>query len=277
MSGLQTMLLTGCASGIGRHMAIVLANKGHRLVCTDINIEALEALGEQEDWDPSQVVVRKLDVRQAQDWKYAIDEAVRLWGKLDVLMHIAGYLKPGYLHEVAPEEVDLHIDINVKGTILGTQAAATQMVKQRSGHIINLGSLASLAPVPGLSMYSASKFAVRGFTLAAAQELRKHNVYVSLLLPDAVETPMLDLQASYEEAALTFSGSAPLSLGDVERVIVERILVERPMEVVLPIGRGTLAMVANCLPEFSRVLAPVLQRKGRAAQIKLEKLNRDPN
>jgi 3-oxoacyl-[acyl-carrier protein] reductase len=266
MAPSQVMLLTGCASGIGRHLATVLADKGHRLICTDINLEALEEVARRSRWDGGRVIVRKLDVCDPLHWQQVIDEAVGRFGQIDVVMNIAGYLRPGYVHEFPVEEVDRHVDVNIKGTMYGTRAAAIEMVKQGRGHIINIGSLASLAPVPGLNLYSASKFAVRGFSLAAAQELRRHGVYVTLVLPDAVETPMLDLQADYEEAALTFSGAAPLTVADIEEVILRRVLTRRPLEVTLPSGRGALARFATLLPEVSGWLAPILEKKGARAR-----------
>ncbi len=142
----------------------------------------------------------------------------------------------------------------MKGTVLGTRAAARRMVPAGKGHIVNFGSLASLAPVPGLCLYTASKFAVRGFSLAAATELARHGVAVTLVMPDAVQTPMLDLQLEYEEAAMTFSGDRPLTVEDIERVLVERVLPKRPMELTIPLSRGSLARFANAAPEMSRWL-----------------------
>ena len=181
-------------------------------------------------------------------------------------MNVAGYLKPAYTRDLTAKDLDLHLDVNVKGVVFGTRAAARRMVPAGRGHIINIGSLASLAPVPGLSLYSASKFAVRGFSLAAATELSRHGVAVTLIMPDAVQTPMLDLQLDYDEAALTFSGDRALTVEEIERVIVERVLPDRPMELTVPAGRGSLARIANAAPALSRWLAPVLRGKGLANQ-----------
>ena len=79
------------------------------------------------------------------------------------------------------------------------------MIPLGSGHIVNIASLASLVPSPGLALYSASKYAVRAFSLAAAEELREHGVAVTTVCPDAVRTAMLDKQLDYPEAALTFT------------------------------------------------------------------------
>ena len=144
------------------------------------------------------------------------------------------------------------------------------MKPRKRGHIVNIGSLASLAPVPGLSLYSASKFAVRGFTLAAATELERDGIAVSLVMPDAVQTPMLDLQVAYEEAALTFSGDRTLTVEDIERTILDDVLVHRPLEVTVPAGRGFLARVANSAPALSRRLAPALAKRGKAKQARIK-------
>src|SRR6185295_6401487 len=111
---------------------------------------------------------------------------------------------------------------------------ARRMIPAHRGHIVNIGSLASLSPVPGLSLYVASKFAVRGFTLSAAMELREHGVSVTLIMPDAVETPMLDKQVAYKEAAMTFSGQRPLTVHDIERLIVDTVLPYKPLEAAIP-------------------------------------------
>src|SRR5262249_26511003 len=152
------------------------------------------------------VLLCKLDVRREDDWDRAMDAAATAFGGIDVVLNIAGALRPGYVHELAAQDIDLHLDVNVKGVVLGTRAAARRMIPAHKGHIINFGSLASLVPVPGLSLYSASKFAVRGFSLAAANELARYGIAVTVVLPDAVATPMLDLQVDYDEAAMTFSG-----------------------------------------------------------------------
>jgi 3-oxoacyl-[acyl-carrier protein] reductase len=264
---MQTMLLTGCASGIGRHLTGALARRGHRVAATDVDEASLDRAAAEDRWPKEHVSCQHLDVRDEAGWEDAFDRAARAHGQVDVLMNVAGVLKPAWVHELSAADVDLHLEVNVKGTVLGTRAAARRMRERRSGHVINFGSLASLAPVPGLSLYTASKFAVRGFSLAAATELARHGVAVTVVMPDAVQTPMLDLQADYEEAALTFSGDRPLTVEDIERVVLD-VLVRRPMEVAYPAKRGALARLANALPDASRLLAPVLAKKGRRAQAK---------
>jgi NAD(P)-dependent dehydrogenase (short-subunit alcohol dehydrogenase family) len=262
----QVMVLSGCASGIGRHLARALSRRGHRVLATDIDEVALARAGASDGWRPELIATRRLDVRSEEDWEGALDDVEQRFGPVDVLFNIAGFLRPAYATDAALRDLELCLDVNVKGTILGTRAAARRMTRARRGHIVNFGSLASLAPVPGLSIYTASKFAVRGFSLAAAAELREHGVAVTVVLPDAVATPMLELQVAHDEAALTFSGQRPLTVEDVERALLTRVLVDRPLELAIPAGRGALARLAGTAPGVSRLLAPMLVRKGRRAQ-----------
>lgn len=262
----SVMVLTGCASGIGLHLAGALSARGHRVLATDVNEEALKEKASEGGWEARGVRLQKLDVRSAEAWEAALDVATSAWGGVDVVMNIAGALRPGYVQSLTPADIDLHMDVNLKGTALGMRAAAARMIPRRSGHIINFGSLASLAPVPGLSLYTASKFAVRGLSLAAAVELRPHGVSVTVVMPDAVNTPMLDLQVDYKEAALTFSGDKPLTVEEVERVIVEKVLPQKPLEIGFPLKRAALARAANAAPGISRLVAPMLLQKGLAAQ-----------
>ena len=158
----------------------------------------------------------------------------------------------------------MQIDVNTKGVIFGTHAAAVVMVPRGQGQIINIASMAALAPVPGISVYSASKFAVRGFSLAAAQELERHGIRVSVVCPDAVDTPMVDYQLDHAGAALTFSGPRILSVDEVARAIVgllDRTKKHR-LELIIPWRRGFLAKISTLLPRFlhRRVSASLTQR-----------------
>lgn len=265
------MLLTGCASGIGRHLTGALSARGHRLVATDLDDGALATQARERSWSHERVKLHALDVRREEHWEAALDLAFDAFGGVDVLLNIAGYLHPAYVQDFTTRDLDLHLDVNVKGLMLGTRAAARRMIPGRAGHIVNIGSLASLAPVPGLSLYSASKFAVRGFTLAAATELMAHGIAVTLIMPDAVETPMLDKQVGHAEAALTFSGPKALTVEDIERVIVEHVLPDRPLEVGLPFSRSALARLANTAPGLAKLIAPAMLKQGRRRQEEIKK------
>lgn len=262
----KNVLVTGAASGIGRGLVTELARRGDRVWATDVALDSLRVAGQQLNWPADRVELAALDVRDARAWRATIDAVVARWGRMDALLNVAGVLRPGLVHELSPAEIDWHLDVNARGLMYGTQAAAALMVRQGSGSIVNVASLAALAAVPGIALYTASKWAVRGFSLAVAQELAPLGVRVSVVCPDAVQTPMLDLQLDYREAALTFSGSRALTVDEVVRAIVERALERGQVEVIVPRHRGLLAKLTSFFPGLGKLLLPRLQANGMKRQ-----------
>lgn len=262
-------IVTGAASGIGKRMALSLYRAGHRVVAVDIDADGLERAADEHGFATDRnVLSRRLDVRDAAAWDELLDVTVRRFGGVDTLMNVAGFLRPGYVHETDATTLALHIDVNVKGVMFGTRAAARHMVSQGHGHIVNVASLAGVGHVPGLSPYCASKHAVRGFSLSVAHELSAHGVAVSVFCPDAVETPMLTLQETYSEAAMTFGARRALTLDEVEHAL-HRVLEERPLESLVDVplsGRALGAKIANVFPKLTALAMASIARRGRAVQ-----------
>ena len=204
-------IVTGAASGIGRELVSQLSHGGYAVHATDIDEQALIQTAKERDWREPAVLLKRHDVRDAGTWREILEEARDHEGGIDLLVNVAGVIRPQFVEELTPEYVALQLDVNTKGMIYGTQAAASVMIPPGRGHIVNIASMAALAPVPGISVYTASKFAIRGFSLAVAQELRKYGLFVTVVCPDAVDTPMVDYQLDFREAAMTFSGSRILS------------------------------------------------------------------
>ncbi len=179
-------------------------------------------------------------------------------------MNIAGFAVQGFVTDFPLEHIDLHIDINTKGAILGTKFAAQQMVKQGYVHIVNMCSLAGLAPVPGISLYSASKFALRGFSLAAYYELKPHGIYVTLVEPDLVNTAKLQTQLIYGDKAAAVGFSAPriLTVQDIEKVILKKVLKKKSLEVAIPAYRGWLSRFGGNFPRLSGTLYSAMAASG---------------
>lgn len=269
MSDIKNFFLTGCASGIGQHLANRLMAEGHRVWATDINIEALSQYAQQQGWDEPRVQVRRLDVREAEDWEKCMSEAVAAFGSIDVHLNIAGYLVPHWFHEASADEVHRHFDINTKGVIFGTQVAARQMLKQGYGHIINISSISGAVPIAGMAIYGASKYAVRGFSLAAAQELRPHNIYLTVICPDAVNTPLIKPYTENEAGAMLYSAPHLLSIENIADAILNQALRKKPLELLIPAHRGVLARIVDLFPSLSLYIAPIFQNKGRKAQQKM--------
>jgi 3-oxoacyl-[acyl-carrier protein] reductase len=268
----SVMILTGCAAGIGRQLASDLFARGHRLMLTDIDETALSEQAEQHFNGPDRVELVRHDVRDASAWDALVARAVARWGRVDVVMNVAGCIFPGWAHEMVESAIDLTIDVNVKGVIFGTNAAARQMLRQGGGHIINFASLAAIAPIPGIAVYSASKHAVRGFSIAVAQELRPHGIAVTAVCPGLVATRMLDVQLVREEAALSFATAPPLSVEQVSNAVLGRGLERKPLELFVTAprsGQVLMAKLASMFPALATRLSDRLMRRGRQAQAKL--------
>jgi 3-oxoacyl-[acyl-carrier protein] reductase len=262
----KVAIVTGAASGIGKAVAERLAARGYRLILTDINDEGLKVTAQ--GWPDEQVLTRRHDVRDTAAWQEIIGLAVERWGRLDLLLNIAGYLRSGETGQTDAAEIDRHLDINAKGVIYGTHFAAVQMRKQRDGHIVNIASLAGITPVPNLTLYSASKFAVRGYSLAAALELCPQRVAVTVVCPDVIETPMIRDEKRRDSGAILFSGPKPLDVNLVADVICGKVLDKKPMELIFPVWRGWLAHLSSLSPWIWSKLHPIFIKIGRREQKK---------
>ncbi len=252
-------IITGAANGIGRRISESLYQKGFKIVVTDIQKDLLQEI--YQSYQVERTLILPGDVTKSEDWEFLIGKTLEKFGKIDLLLNIAGIIEPGYIHETSIKNIDRQIDINLKGTIYGVHHVSKKMVEQKSGHIINISSMAGLAPIPGLNIYTASKYGVRGFTLAVAQELAEHNIHVSVVCPDAVKTNMLDYQKDKKEAAMTFSGSKVLTVEDLNNVISG--LIDKPkFEVWIPVSRGILASVGSLFPSIAGKIKNGLIQKG---------------
>jgi len=206
------------------------------------------------------------DVAQEATWFRVVETATKFGLPISHLINCAGVIRPGFVGDYALGDIDFHLNCNAKGSILGTTVVGRVMKEQGFGHILNISSLAGLAPVSGLSLYAASKFAVRGFSLSVAAELKKYGVWVTVICPDLVNTPMLDLQLGYpEETKLTFSGPKQvLEAEDVVRAILR--VMESPRALVcIPESRGLLAKIAGTWPWIGELFRKSLEKKGEKA------------
>jgi 3-oxoacyl-[acyl-carrier protein] reductase len=257
----KVAIVTGAASGIGRHWAGVLAARPDefRLVLADANEDGLRAAFEPREG----LVLRAFDVRSPEAWQAVTDETISGFGRIDYLFNIAGGGRPGFLLDVPMQAVDTIVDVNLKGPVFGMKAVAPVMVRQRSGHIVNVASLAGVSPTPGNELYSAAKFGLRAVSLAAAIRLRPRGVYVTAVCPDLVNTPALARQLDLEpqDVALIHSGPHPLRVHDIERAFF-RAMRDRPLELMVPAWRGWLAKVNNLFPPLMTHLYGPLLRRG---------------
>ncbi len=261
----ERFFLTGCASGMAKHLTNVLQQRGDYVFATDVNLAALEAAAQELGWPADRVMLRQLDVTDCEAWEQVFAEAVAAFGHIDVTMNIAGLLLSSWVHESPLKEINGQIDVNVKGVIFGTRISARHMLQRGKGHIINIASIAGLVPVPGMSIYVASKFAVRGYSLSAALEMRPKGVYVTAICPATVQTPMLDHEVSNPAAEMFFSGLRILTVQDIERAVF-KALRRKPYEVHLPWLKLKMVQIMGLAPWIGPFVAPIYQWSGRRRQ-----------
>lgn len=262
----KTFWITGAASGMGQSLATAALKAGHAVFATDVLLEKLEEVASTCGWPRERLLLAALDVRDPAAWDVAESAFLARFSRLDVMVNNAGILLSGPLADVRDADVHRMIDINVKGVMFGSRHAAGIMLRQGGGHIVNMGSMSSLAPVPGIGLYSASKFAVRGYSLALAMELKAHGIAVTCVCPDGVNTPMLQAEAHSRDASMIFSGGRILTPEEVRDAILGPVLEKRPMECILPDSRGWMAKASSLAPELSSGIIGLLQKRGRRKQ-----------
>ncbi|HXA86076.1 MAG TPA: SDR family oxidoreductase [Candidatus Dormibacteraeota bacterium] len=270
---MQHHLITGAASGFGFALARTLLSRGDTVMACDINTEPMEQLRAFATAS-DRLHIRQLDVRDAAQWEETMQAAVQLWPRIDTVMNVAGVLRPDFIPDIQTADIDFTFDVNTKGAIHGTQAAFRVMRNQADengrGHIINLASMAGISPVPGMSIYAASKFALRGYSLSIAHELRQYGISLTVVCPSGADTPMVEPYRHKDKAALIFI--APLlTIDQVVHAIVDRALVKRPTEIALPRARGLLAKVAGSFPGIASLLAGSMTRTGLRNQAKMKR------
>ena len=189
----KVALVTGGASGVGREVVLLLLREGARVLISDVNEAAGQALAAE--CGENAVFVRH-DVTQEADWQAAMALAQQRFGGLDILINNAGILIPGSIETATLAQFRQLMQVNTDSCFIGCQQGVEAM-KERGGSIVNMASVSSWLPVENYAGYSASKAAVGALTRAAALFCRKngHRVRVNSLHPDGIYTPMMQASA----------------------------------------------------------------------------------
>jgi NAD(P)-dependent dehydrogenase (short-subunit alcohol dehydrogenase family) len=186
-------IITGAASGIGLALAGALVARGDTVVVAGRDGDAAErAAGQLSGPGPGSAVSAAADVRDAQAVRALVERTRDRYGRLDVMVNNAGISLIGEAAELSLAHWDRLIDVNLRGVVHGVDAAYAVMIAQRSGHIVNIASIAGLLPVPGMTAYAMTKHAVVGLSLSLRAEAAAYGVRVTAVCPGVVDTPMLD-------------------------------------------------------------------------------------
>lgn len=252
---MKIAVVTGAGRGLGREIAMGLSQKGFAVLVTDIDEDAARATAEAVGggaWSMRQ------DVRDAAS-HHEVARAANERGSLELWVNNAGVLHTGNAWDHSDEVIQQMIEVNMLGMIWGARAAIEAM-RAKGGHLINIASMSSIAPVPGLAVYGATKHAVLGFTISLAGDLDRAAlpIKVSAVCPDGIDTDMVRNVRGSKEAGIVFAAPKLLTVEEVAGTVLD--LVDKPrLAVAVPWSRGVLAHALRPFPELSlKALKPFL-------------------
>jgi len=185
----ETVLITGCSSGIGRETARAFLEDGWDVYATARNPADIETLGE------AGCDIASLDVTDPDEIERVVDRIVDEAGRIDCLVNNAGYAQLGPVEDVPTERVERQFDVNVFGPHRLVREVLPHMRERRTGRIINVSSVAGRLSVPGMGVYSGSKFAMEGLTDALRPEVAEYGIDAVLVEPGPVDTAFVDRAA----------------------------------------------------------------------------------
>jgi NADP-dependent 3-hydroxy acid dehydrogenase YdfG len=231
----KVVVITGASSGLGEASARLLAQGGAKLVLGARRLDRLQALAKELSLGEDAVL--QTDVTDVDQVRQLVDHAVKLHGRIDVIINNAGLMPHSPLERGKVEDWDRMIDVNIKGVLYGIGAALPHMKEQKSGHIINVSSVAGHKVNPGGAVYAATKHAVRVISEGLRQEVKPYNIRTTIISPGAVATELpasvteadvaAEVQKRYDEMAIpadSFARAVVFAMSQPEDVDINEIL-----------------------------------------------------
>ena len=252
-------MVTGAGRGLGRALARRLAARGLAVLATDVDAQAAERTAGEVGagaWSAP------FDVRDRAAARSVAGQAAER-GRLAVWVNNAGVLRTGQAWEQSEADIELMLDANLAGVINGSRAAVDRMRAAGGGRILNIASLSSLGPAPGLAVYGATKHGVLAFSLSLQAELRDAGLPIEVrsICPHAIETGMVRERAGDPEAAIIWSGSELLSADEVaERAMA--VLYGKRLFATVPASMGLLMRVVDAAPRVGVRTLPLFRWLG---------------
>ncbi len=233
----KVIVITGASSGLGEAAAKLLSKQGASVVLAARRSEKIKSLADEINKDGGKAVAVTTDVTVSDQVKKLVDTAVEKFNRIDVIINNAGLMQQSPLESLKIDEWNNMIDINIKGVLYGIAAALPYMKKQKSGHIINVSSVAGHTVRAGGAIYSATKHAVRVISEGLRQEVKPYNMRTTIISPGAVDTELPDhitheasadgIQGFYKEYAIpaeSFARAVAFAISQPEDMDVNEIL-----------------------------------------------------
>jgi NADP-dependent 3-hydroxy acid dehydrogenase YdfG len=231
----KVIVITGGSSGLGEASARLLSREGARIVLGARRLDRLRSLARELNLGDAAAI--KTDVTDRAQVQQLINRAREMHGRVDVMINNAGLMPQSLLESLRVEDWDRMIDVNIKGVLYGIAAVLPLMIAQKSGHIINVSSVAGHKVRAGGTVYSATKHAVRVISEGLRQEVKSHNIRTTVISPGAVDTelplsvtdPVVAerIRASYAEQAIpadSFARAVAYAISQPEDVDINEIL-----------------------------------------------------
>ncbi|WP_269521238.1 SDR family NAD(P)-dependent oxidoreductase [Alteromonas sp. BMJM2] len=226
----HVVLITGAGSGFGRLLATGLAQRGAKLVLSDINETSLNSVKNELE-SVTDVVSIAGNIADESLNKALVDAALEKFGRLDIAVNNAGIAHtPAPVHEMTEAIMDSQFGVNVKGVMFGMKYQIPAMLAQKKGHVLNVSSLAGLGGAPKGAAYAAAKHAVAGVTRTAAVEYGRKNVRVNAICPFYSPTNILNVDGynTPEAQAQLGQGSPMKRLGEPQEIVNTMMLILSP-------------------------------------------------
>lgn len=188
----KVVVITGASSGLGEATARYLAERGATVVLGARRLDRIDALAAELAGRDKKAMAVQTDVTQRGQVQHLVEAAVAAYGRIDVMINNAGLMPHSPLERLKVDDWDRMIDVNLKGVLYGIAAALPHMQRQKSGHIINVSSVAGHKVRPGGAVYSATKHAVRALSEGLRQEVKPYNIRTTVISPGAVATELPD-------------------------------------------------------------------------------------
>jgi len=231
----KVVIVTGASSGIGAATARQFGREGAKVVLAARRVDRLETLANEIGSVNHDTVthVVQADLTKLEDIQNLVDATVEKFGRVDVLINNAGFGRLDWLEKLDPvKDIQAQFDVNVMGVIQTTRQVLPIMMKQRSGHIINMCSMAGLVATPTYTIYAATKHAVHGFSEALRREVKPWGIDVSMIYPGGVKTEFQSHAGINRKTGATTPKSLLLSADDVGREVVQLVKRPRAMRIV---------------------------------------------
>ena len=233
----KVVVITGASSGLGEATARLLSGQGASVVLGARRVERLQTLAAELTASGGKALAVATDVTRCEQVKRLVDAAVQTYGRIDVMINNAGLMPQSPLERLKIEEWDRTIDVNIKGVLYGIAAALPHMKQQKTGHIINVSSVAGHKVGPGFAVYAATKHSVRALSEGLRQEVKPYNIRTTVISPGAVATELPNsvtepdiaerIHKFYKEIAIpaeSFARAVAFAMSQPEDVDVNEIL-----------------------------------------------------